>query len=186
MNTDNNENINNENLENDGAENSTNNKLGEHNETSNNDSITLTQEELSKRIQSAEDKLRTEYSKQIKSLKEEIKTLKPKEKTPEQIDFETRLAALEKRENEIKKNDLLASKNIDKSLAQFLKDDIDVDALSSALSSVYSAKLLDNSFVPTGHKAGQSLTKEDFKKMNMDEREKLFNENPELYKVLRK
>ena len=39
------------------------------------DTITLTQEDLNKRIQSAEDKLRTKYSKQIKELEKQIADL---------------------------------------------------------------------------------------------------------------
>ena len=58
------------------------NLTGETNET-----ITLTDEEIQKKIQGAEDKVRTEYSKKIKTLEEELKTLKPKEKSKSEIEI---------------------------------------------------------------------------------------------------
>ena len=44
------------------------------------DTVTLTQAELDKRIQSAEDKLRTKYSAKIKDLEKQIAESKPVEK----------------------------------------------------------------------------------------------------------
>ena len=63
--------------------------------TENTDMITLTQQELDKRIQSAEDKLRTKYSQRIKALEKQIEDAKPVEKSAEEKDYEQRLAALE-------------------------------------------------------------------------------------------
>ena len=146
--------------------------------------ITLTQSELDKRIQSAEDKLRTKYSAKIKDLEKQIAESKPVEKSDAEKDYEERLAKLEAREKALALNDALTAKGIDKSLAQYLRDDVDVDALSSALDSFVLTRNKQNSFVPTGHKSGETMTKEEFKRLSMDAKERLFAESPELYRSL--
>lgn len=148
------------------------------------DTITLTQEDLNKRIQSAEDKLRTKYSAKIKALEKQIEEAKPVEKSEAEKDYEERLAKLEAREKAIALNDALSEKGIDKGLAQFLKSDVDVDALSSCIDSLIATRNKQNSFVPTGHKSGETMTKEEFRKLGMDAKERLFAENPELYRSL--
>ncbi len=148
------------------------------------DTITLTQSELDKRIQSAEDKLRTKYSKQIKDLEKQIAEAKPVEKSEQEKDYEKRLAALEAREKAVALNDALTAKGIDKSIAQYLRDDVNVDELSSFLDSFVTSRNKQNSFVPTGHKSGETMTKEEFKRLSMDAKERLFAESPELYRSL--
>ena len=148
------------------------------------DTITLTQEDLNKRIQSAEDKLRTKYSKQIKELEKQIADSKPVEKSEQEKDYEERLAKLEAREKALALNDALTAKGIDKGLAQYLRDDVDVDALSSVIDSLVSTRNKQNSFVPTGHKSGETMTKDEFRRLGMDAKERLFAENPELYRSL--
>ncbi len=66
------------------------------------ETITLTQTELNKRIQSETDKIRTKYSSDIKALEAKIKELTPVEKSDAEIDFEKRLAALEAKEKKRK------------------------------------------------------------------------------------
>ena len=148
------------------------------------DTITLTQSELDKRIQSAEDKLRTKYSKQIKDLEKQIEEAKPVEKSDAEKDYEARLAALEAREKAVALNDALTAKGIDKSIAQFLKSDVDVDALSSYIDTLVTTRNKQNSFVPTGHKSGETMTKDEFRRLGMDAKERLYAENPELYRSL--
>lgn len=148
------------------------------------DTITLTNEELNKRIQSAEDKLRTKYSAKIKDLEKQIADAKPVEKSEAEKDYEKRLAALEEREKAVALNDALTAKGIDKSIAQFLKSDVDVDALSSYIDTLVTTRNKQNSFVPTGHKSGETMTKEEFRKLGMDAKERLFQESPELYRSL--
>lgn len=148
------------------------------------DTITLTNEELNKRIQSAEDKLRTKYSAKIKDLEKQIAESKPVEKSEQERDYEKRLAALEEREKAVALNDALTAKGIDKSIAQFLKSDVDVDALSSYIDTLVTTRNKQNSFVPTGHKSGETMTKEEFKRLSMDAKERLFQESPELYRSL--
>lgn len=150
------------------------------------ETVTLTTEELNKRIQSAEDKLRTKYSAKIKALEKQIEEAKPVEKSDAEKDYEERLAKLEAREKAIALNDSLSAKGIDKSIAQFLRSDVDVDALSSFLDSFVTSRNKQNSFVPTGHKSGETMTKEEFKRLSMDAKERLFAESPELYRSLAK
>ena len=148
------------------------------------ETITLTQEDLNKRIQSAEDKLRTKYSAKIKALEKQIEEAKPVEKSDAEKDYEARLAALEAREKAVALNDALTAKGIDKSIAQYLRDDVNVDELSSFLDSFVTSRNKQNSFVPTGHKSGETMTKEEFKRLSMDAKERLFAESPELYRSL--
>ena len=150
------------------------------------DTITLTQEDLNKRIQSAEDKLRTKYSAKIKALEKQIEEAKPVEKSEQEKDYEERLAKLEAREKAVALNDSLTAKGIDKSIAQYLRDDVNVDELSSFLDSFVTSRNKQNSFVPTGHKSGETMTKEEFKRLSMDAKERLFAESPELYRSLAK
>ena len=180
-----NKNIENETVVENGAESATDNSGAETTETNETtETITLTQEELDKRIQSAEDKLRTKYSKQIKDLEKQIADAKPVEKSEQEKDYEKRLAALEAREKAQALNDALDSKGIDKSIAKFLNADVNVDDLATAIDTLFTNRNKANSYVPQGHKSSDEITVDEFKRMNMDEKERLFQESPELYKTL--
>ncbi len=150
--------------------------------------LTMTQDELNKKIQSETDKLRNQYSKQIKELEAKVKELTPVQKSEAELDYEKRLAALEAREKAATLNDSLKANGISNEMAKYLKDDVDVSALAETLKSIVGAEvdkhLTEEGFVPTGHKSGNPLTKDDFKKMNMSEKERLYAENPDLYKSL--
>ena len=152
------------------------------------ETVTMTQTELDKKIQSETDKVRTKYSEQIKELEAKVKELTPVQKSEAELDYEKRLAALEAREKAATLNDSLKANGISKEIAKYLKDDVDVSALAETLKSIVGAEvdkhLTEEGFVPTGHKSGNPLTKEDFKKMNMSEKERLYAENPDLYKSL--
>lgn len=152
------------------------------------ETITMTQTELDKKIQSETDKVRTKYSEQIKNLEAKVKELTPVQKSEAELDLEKRLAALEAREKAVALDDSLKANGISNEIAKYLKDDVDVSALAETLKSIVGAEvdkhLTEEGFVPTGHKSGNPLTKEDFKKMNMSEKERLYAENPDLYKSL--
>lgn len=65
------------------------------------DSVTMSKADFDKAIQSAEDKLRGKYSKEIKELKDKIQELTPVQKSQAEIDLENRIAALEESERNI-------------------------------------------------------------------------------------
>ena len=58
----------------------------------------------------------------------------------------------------------------------------DIDGINAVLASVF----LNNGNKPTNHKTNQGVTKADFRRMSYGERAKLFQTNPELYKMLSK
>lgn len=154
-------------------------------ETTNDDDIlSISKSDLDKRIQSETDKIRTKYVEKIKSLETRIKELTPPKKSDEELDFEKRLASLEAREKKMALSDALNKKGISNELSDFLRDDADVDALSSVIEGMINKKLKTDSYTPGGHKSGERLTKEDFRRLSMDERERLYLESPELFKAL--
>lgn len=153
--------------------------------------VTFTEDEVAKKIQSAEDKLRTSYSKQIKDLQEQIKKLSPVEKSESEIAIENRLAELEKAQEEVNVQkaflslqDTLQSKGIDKALATYLKADVDVDAFVTAFNSAMKEVTKDSGYVPDSHNAGDKITAEDWGKMKYSEKVEIMNKSPELYKRL--
>lgn len=148
------------------------------------DTITISQVDFDKKIQSETDKVRTEYSRKIKDLENKIKELTPATKTEAEIDFENRLAALEAREKAMNLSDALSKKGISNELSSYLRDDVDVEALATVIDGIVGHKLKSDSYVPGGHKSGESMTKEEFRKLSMDEKERIYTENPELFKTL--
>lgn len=155
------------------------------------ESVTLTKAELDKRIQSAEDKLRTSYTKTIKELEGKIKELSPFEKTDAELELERRLSELEKTQKELdaqkaflELQDTLQSKGIDKSIATYLKEGVDVDELVSVFQNVMKEATKSNAYVPDSHNAGDKITAEEFLKMKYSEKVEVMNKNPELYKRL--
>lgn len=153
--------------------------------------VTFTEDEVNRKIQSAEDKLRTSYSKQIKDLQEQIKKLSPVEKSESEIAIENRLAELEKAQEEVNAQkaflslqDTLQSKGIQKSLATFLKADVDVDAFVTAFNASMKEVTKDAGYVPDSHNAGDKITAEEWGKMKYSEKVEIMNKSPELYKRL--
>ena len=154
-------------------------------------SVTFTEDEVAKKIQSAEDKLRRKYSDEIKDLQEQIKKLSPVEKSESEIAIENRLAELEKAQEEVNAQkaflslqDTLQSKGIQKSLATFLKADVDVDAFVTAFNASMKEVTKDAGYVPDSHNAGDKITAEDWGKMKYSEKVEIMNKSPELYKRL--
>ena len=144
------------------------------------ETITMTKDEYSKAIQSAEDKLRTSYSKQIKELQAKL----PHEKSDEEKDYEDRLSKLEAKEKRLNLIDSLTSKNIDKSFADYLKDDVDVKKFGTAIDNLVNAKLSESGFKPSGHSNNTKISKDKWKKMNYHEKQDFYEKNPELAKKM--
>ena len=148
-------------------------------------------EAVQKYAQSEADKVRTNYSKQLKDANEELSKYKPKEKTEEEKSIEARLKALEDREAELNKKERqvqvkgkLEELGLPTGLAEYLnfKDDEDIEKVGGELAKYF----LENGNKPTNHAKSQPVTKEQFKKMSYVQRAQLYNENPELYKALSK
>ncbi len=112
-------------------------------------------------------------------------------KTPEQIDLENRLAALEAKEKAVADRERkaliqeqLVNGGLDKGLADYLKDDVDVDALSSLVNEIVKSRLKSNGYVPQDHSSDDKVTPEDFKKMTYTQRVALQTNKPDLFRRL--
>lgn len=147
--------------------------------------------ELEKHIQSENDKIRTKYTQEKKALEDELLKYKPKDKTEQELEYESKLKELEdkqaeltKKEREYKLQETLQLNNLPKDLAKYLSGD-DVETIGKEIGAILNQHLLNNGFKPNNHKSTDTtITKDKFKKMNYSEREKLFNDNPELFKKL--
>lgn len=140
-------------------------------------------ETIEKIVQSETDKVRTKYSNDIKDLQSKL----PKEKTEQEIEFETRLKDLEAKESEYKLKDTLTNLGLPMQLANFLKGSDDLETFGKEFADILNQHVLNSGYKPSNHKSTETtITKEQFKKMNYSEREKLFETNPELYKALTK
>jgi len=146
------------------------------------DAITMSKSDYAKAIQSAEDKLRTKYSADIKALDDQITELTPKQKSDAELDFENRSKALEAREKKIALQENLNSKNIDGSIADFLRDDVDIDGFYTVIENLVNARIEKAGYKPTGHQPNESISKEKWANMNIAERTEFYNSNPELAK----
>jgi len=123
----------------------------EKKETEQEESITMSKSDFDKSIQSAEDKLRTKYSKQIKEMEDKITELTPKEKSENELALEKRLAEIESKEKRLNLIDTLVSKNIDKGMADFLKDDADVESFEKLISNMVNNRLVATGYKPNNH-----------------------------------
>lgn len=155
------------------------------------DSVTMSKADFDKAIQSAEDKLRGKYSKEIKELKDKIQELTPVQKSQAEIDLENRIAALEeserniaaqKRRLDVQEN--LSDKGVDKALVDYLKDDADVDALVNIIDGIVKSRMKSNGYVPTEHSSDEKVTPEEFNKMTYSQKLELSERSPELFKRL--
>lgn len=162
-------------------------------DTKNAETVTISKTDYDKAIQSAEDKIRGHYSKEINDLKDKIKELTPVEKSQAEIDLENRIAVLEESERivaaqkkrlEFQEN--LTNKGLDKSLVDFLKEDTDVDALVSVVDGIVKSRMKSTGYVPTSHDSDDLVSQEEFNKMSYDKRVELYKKNPTLYERLTK
>lgn len=157
--------------------------------------------EIKKLIDSEADRVRTEYSKKMKTLEKEIKAkmteeeIKNKELTDREAAIAEKEALQAKKEAIDKTKEQLNAKGINANFIDYLmgsndeettKKIDDFDKLFKAeIEKVVNGRL--NGGTPKASATqNTSITKEEFKKMNYMERNKLFHSNPELYKQLSK
>lgn len=143
----------------------------------------LTQEEYEKAIQSATDKVRTEYVLKVKELEGKL----PEEKTERELELEQKEKQLLQREKEFGVKDLLEQNKLPSQLSKYLdvgSDDLEV--AGTEIANILNEYLLNNSHKPTNRNSagGDAVTKEQFAKMNYGERAKLEQSSPELYNKL--
>ena len=169
-----------ESIENEGASNL-------EQDTQTEDTQTISRGELEKQIQSAEDKLRTKYSKEIKALETKVKELSPVQKSDTEIELENRLAEIEGKQKSVEAQEkrlqlltALQSKNIDKSIADYVKEDIDVEAFESIIQNMVTEKMKSTGYVPSGHQSNEGISKDKWKGMSYSEKSKIFETNPDL------
>lgn len=142
-------------------------------------------------LQSEGDKIRTKYSNELRTVKEELNQYKPAQKSDSEIQLENRMKELEAREQKLlakeRQAELSTKLNelgLPTELGQYLNLGEDVDAGLEAVSVAINGYLLNNGSKPTNHTKQQAVTKSDFKKMSYGEKAQLFQDNLELYKAL--
>lgn len=129
---------------------------------------------VDKEIQSSNDRIRTEYSKKLK----ELEQYKPIEKSAEQIELET----LKKELADTKFSKTLKDIGVDDSLAKFIKSDCDIEELGTFIKGFAQAQ---KDFVPNNmNQNDSSITKEQFKIMNYQQKAELYEKSPELFQLL--
>lgn len=158
----------------------------------NNTPVTYTEDELAKKIKSAEDELHKKYNRQIEDLEAQIKKLSPVEKSESEIALEKRIAALEKsekdiadREKKIAVQEKLSASGLDKGLADYLKDNVDVDKLSSLVDGIVKGRMKQNGYKPVDHSSDDAVTPEEFAKWPYSKKAEYAEQHPEVYKRLR-
>ena len=136
-----------------------------------------------------------------KIIQSEILKATQVKETPEQKairELEAKLDAMskekERAERQAKYKDILAKKKIPSDLTDFiLGEDDEVtdsnitrfeDAMKTYIEEKVAAKLKESAYVPPKSDSKKLIKKDDFKKMSLMEKQKLFNENPELYREL--
>lgn len=135
---------------------------------------TYTKAEVQGLLQSETDKVRTDYSRRLKTVEQERDALKPAEKTQAELDLEKRAAELSRKERAF----ACREAGINPAFADLLRDDADLSKLPELLK-------VDTGYKPGGHRAnGGSMTKETFAALPYSKQVQLFQENPELYKTL--
>jgi hypothetical protein len=154
--------------------------------------VTMSKSDYDKAIHDAEDKVRDEYSKQIKDLETKVKELTPVEKSETEIAMEKRIAALEEsekavaeRERKIAVQEKLAAGGLDKTLADYIKDDVDIDALSILVDGIVKSRMKFSGYVPSDHSSDDKVTSEEFAKWTYSKKAEFAQKHPESYARLR-
>ena len=150
-------------------------------------------EAVTKYVQSETDKVRTDYSTKLKNANDELAKYKPVQKSESEIALEKRIAELEAKEKEvtdkersIQISEKLKAKGLPQELAEFISVSDDVDKSINELGEAVGSYFLNSGYKPTGHESNKGLTKQDFAKMSYMERNKLYQEDPELFAQLNK
>lgn len=133
---------------------------------------------LEKLIQSETDKVRTDYSQKLKLANNELESLRPKEKSDAEIELEQLKAEL----NKAKFEKSLKEIGVDDGLSKYLRADIDLNEFGTYYKGFTQER---KDYVAKKHVDNCGITKEQFRVMNISERTKLYQENPELYNTLR-
>lgn len=156
------------------------------------ETVTMSKVDYDKAIQSAEDKVRGKMAKEIRDLQAKIKELSPVEKTQAEIDVENRLAALEasekavaEKERKIAVQEKLSENGLDKTLAEYIKDDADVDKLSALVDGIVKSRMKANGYVPSDHGSDDKVTPEEFAKWSYSKKAEFAQKHPESYARLR-
>lgn len=154
--------------------------------------VTYTEDEVTKKIKNAEDELHKKYSKQIEDLEAQIKKLSPVEKSEAEIALEKRIAALEAsekdiadRERKIAVQEKLSANGLDKGLADYLKDDADVDKLHILVNDIVKERMKQNGYKPVDHSSDDKITPEEFAKWPYSKKAAFAERYPESFKRLR-
>ena len=155
-------------------------------------SVTYTEDELAKKIKSAEDELHKKYSKQIEDLEVQIKKLSPVEKSEAEIALEKRIAELEKsekdvadRQRRIEVQEKLSANGLNKELADYLKDNADVDKLHILVNDIVKERMKQNGYKPVDHSSDDKVTPEEFAKWPYSKKAEFAERHPESFKRLR-
>lgn len=154
--------------------------------------VTYTEDDVAEKIKSAEDELHKKYSKQIEDLEAQIKKLSPVEKSEAEIEIEKRLEALEKsekavadRERKIAVQEKLSANGLNKELADYLKDNADVDKLHILVNDIVKERMKQNGYKPVEHSSDDKVTPEEFAKWPYSKKAEFAERHPEAYKRLR-
>lgn len=154
--------------------------------------VTYTEDDVAEKIKSAEDELHKKYSKQIEDLEAQIKKLSPVEKSEAEIEIEKRLEALEKsekavadRERKIAVQEKLSANGLNKELADYLKDNADVDKLHILVNDIVKERMKQNGYKPVDHSSDDKVTPEEFAKWPYSKKAEFAERHPEAYKRLR-
>lgn len=149
--------------------------------------LTMPKADYDKALQSAEDKIRSAKTKEIKALQAKIAELAPIEKTAADIELEKRLAKLEERETAAAEKErminiqsALTAKGLDKALGNYLKPDIDIESFETLIDGIINERAKGSAYVPTGHQNNVGVTNEQWAKLPYSQRIELINGNPEL------
>lgn len=133
---------------------------------------------LEKLIQSETDKVRTDYSQKLKDANAEVEKYKPREKSDAEIELEQLKAELSKAKFE----KTLKEIGVDDDLSKYLRSDIDLSEFGAYYKRFTQER---KDYVAKKHIDNCGITKEQFRAMNITERTKLYQKNPELYNALR-
>lgn len=154
--------------------------------------VTYTEDDVAEKIKSAEDELHKKYSKQIEDLEAQIKKLSPVEKSEAEIEIEKRLEALEKsekavadRERKIAVQEKLSANGLNKELADYLKDNADVDKLHILVNDIVKERMKQNGYKPVDHSSDDKVTPEEFAKWPYSKKAEYAERHPEAFKRLR-
>lgn len=157
-------------------------------EESNDTPITYTEEDVSKKVQSETDKVRTEYTKKLKKLEDRLAELEPKDLSPAELEMKRRLDELETKQAEVEaKEELLnlqsrlSEMNLPKSLVTYLNGNCDVGEFAKMIDGIVIERNKGLGYQPTPHVNADGMTQEKWKKLNYSQKVELYNSNPDLY-----